>query len=129
MFEQDPPFPEAEAGADLNLHTDMLLQTLTALTLKPFLFLIQRAESVKVGWLELDGLLPPRTFVSRLIEFSPPGLNRNQIIESQLSAAKIKLWEETFSSFKEMLFGLLQVWRGCCETGPPPHLSLALIKL
>ena len=38
MFEPDPPFPEAEAGADLNLHTDMLLQTLTALTLKPFLF-------------------------------------------------------------------------------------------
>ena len=59
MFEPDPPFPEAEAGADLNLHTDMLLQTLTALTLKPFLFLIQRAERVKVCWQELDGLLPP----------------------------------------------------------------------
>ena len=102
MFEQDPPFPEAEAGADLNLHTDMLLQTLTALTLKPFLFLIQRTESVKVGRLELVGLLPPGTFVSRLIEFSPPGLNRNQIIESQLSVARIKLWEETFSGFKEI---------------------------
>ena len=102
MFELDPPFPEAEAGADLNLHTDMLLQTLTALALKPFLFLIQRAESVKVGWLELDGLLPPRTFVSQLIEFSPPGLNRDQKIESQLSAAKIKLWKETFSGFKEI---------------------------
>ena len=60
MFEPGPPFPEAGAGADLNLHTDMLLQTLTALTLKPFLFLIQRAESVKVGWLEQDGLLPPQ---------------------------------------------------------------------
>ncbi len=102
MFELDPPFPEAEAGADLILHTDMLLQTLTALILKPFLFLIEGAESVKVCWQELDGLLPPRTFVSRLIEFSPPGMNRYQKIESQLSAARNKLWEETFSSFKEI---------------------------